>query len=120
MRDSRSFLELRRLAYKAKRNPSYWAVLHDALLETFPRVYEREIAVAENRAAQRGPYGPQNIWFLPARLTKETRRYGMFHLLFEIHSTDFQPPKGHVTFGREPLFRGAVIVYTTQEGRFGQ
>lgn len=109
-RDPRSFLELRRLTYKAQRSPSYRDVLHDALLESFPRAYGHMIDVAENRVAQ---YGPQNIWFLPARLTKTTRRYETFHLLFEIHSTDFEPSKGHVGFAREPLFRGAVIVYTT-------
>lgn len=113
-RDPRSFFELRRLAYKAQRSLHYRAVLHDALLESFPGAYEHMIDVAENRAAQRGPYGPQNIWFLPARLTKTTRRYETFHLLFEIHSTDFEPLKGHVGFAREPLFRGAVIVYTTR------
>ena len=37
-RDPRSLLELRRLAYKAKRGGG-WQVLHDALLETFPKVY---------------------------------------------------------------------------------
>lgn len=112
-RDPRSFLELRRLAYQAKRSPSYQAVLHDALLESFPRTYQHEINVAENRAAQRGPYGPQNIWFLPARLTKTTRKYETFHLLFEIHSMDFKPPRD-LSPGREPLYRGAVVVYTTR------
>ena len=43
-----SFLTLRRMAYQADRRPGMRAVLHDALLETFPEVYQKRIDWAEH------------------------------------------------------------------------
>lgn len=48
-------MELRRLAYKAKRSEGARQVLHDALLETWPDVYTRMIEVAEDGASQQNP-----------------------------------------------------------------
>ena len=45
-RDPRSLLELRRLALRAKRSSANREVLHDALLETYPRTYEKFIRKA--------------------------------------------------------------------------
>ena len=43
---TRSLMELRRLAFKAKRSPETREVLHDALLEVFPRRYPRMLRAA--------------------------------------------------------------------------
>lgn len=84
-RDARSLMELRRLALRAQ--PSQWsygrpaerAVLHDALLETFPETYERFIKKAERLARIHDEtyfvvFQPQ---YLKARWREEhKRRYG--------------------------------------------
>ena len=52
--DPRSLVELRRLALRAQRKPGAREVLHDALLETWPRIYEDRISEAYQAAEMSG------------------------------------------------------------------
>ena len=65
-RDSRSLLELRRLAYRAPRDPGSRYVLQDALLETVPEAFEYYIAYAHDEDAR--TKREHIVWFDPERL----------------------------------------------------
>ena len=68
-RDPRSLLELRRLALRVRRNPDAREVLHDALLETFPREYEAWIRAAQQRA-KKFKNDEFAVVFYPSRLKR--------------------------------------------------
>lgn len=89
-RDRRSLLEIRRLAYRAGRSSpeAAWgradvrAVLHDALLETFPFEYPDVIRRADNqvkRETQRMARLHQEPWRRRAGVTQYVTRYVIFH-----------------------------------------
>lgn len=137
-RDPRSLLELRRLAYRAKRIPGMRDVLHDALLESFPNVYEEAIRRAHREVA----HGVEKfIIFLPSRLGPKPgawARSGRRPEKWRKHSAEmFFSIMDNVSPGREdtktsalesrffrstgagtlpnlPSFRSAIIVYRTR------
>jgi len=129
-RDPRSILELRRLAYKAKRTPGMREVLHDALLETFPAEYEEAIQRAYQEAES---HREKFIVFLPSRLSRSHRKHPP-EMLFVIRDNMTigqedtttkalearffrKPEPGRTNFGglpNIPSFRSAVIVYRTR------
>jgi len=132
-RDPRSLLELRRMAYKARRSIGMREVLHDALLETFPVEYEEAIRHAHQEAKTKDDFAAREkfIVFLPSRLKRQiyTRRKHPSDMLFLV--------RDNVTVGEEdtttraleermnrtsgfgslpniPSFRSAIIVYRTR------
>lgn len=64
---------LRRMAYQVNR-PGVRAVLHDALLETFPEQYTSKIEFAEKMAAH--DHHPYIVMFNPQALKKGSDRAG--------------------------------------------
>ena len=84
-RDPRSLMEVRRLALRAKRIHSQREVLHDVLLETFPREYEKAI----DEALEASEKGKEHVvMFMPSRLRSgEFRRM----LLPARHARPAQP-----------------------------
>lgn len=65
-RDPQSPLVLRRLAYRAPRDPAARYVLVDALLETVPVVFERYMEQAHKEDARSGL--EQIVWFRPKKM----------------------------------------------------
>lgn len=77
---NRSLMELRRLAYRAKRSDAAREVLHDALLETFP-YYSDVIRRVQNwtkREAQRMARLHRGVKHRPG-VTHFVQRYVVFH-----------------------------------------
>ena len=104
-RDPRSLMEVRRLALRAKRIHSQREVLHDVLLETFPREYEKAI----DEALEVTEKGKEHVvMFIPSRLRSgEFRRMLLpaMRVRRNIHGqqTPAQPPRFMRTSGG-PLF----------------
>ena len=95
-RDPRSLMEVRRLALRAKRIHSQREVLHDVLLETFPREYEKAI----DEALEASEKGKEHVvMFMPSRL----RRGEFRRMLLPAMRVPPQPPRFMRTSGG-PLF----------------
>lgn len=138
-RDLHNPLELRRLAYKAKRIPGMREVLHDVLLETFP-AYEATLARAYREAAS----GAEKIIvFLPHRMVPRSQEWWagsgrrpekrrrlspeMFFTILDnvtlgkedtstkaLEARFFRPSGGAGTLPDTASFRTAVIVHRTR------
>jgi hypothetical protein len=65
-------MELRRLAYRAQRSLAAREVLHDALLETFPKEYAEWID--ETERVSDGRHYRTALWFFPNRLKRSSNK----------------------------------------------
>ena len=117
----RSYLELRRLAGRAHRNPDALAVLQDAVQETLPTELANAIEEAERQAV--GSPWPWVVWFFPARLNRQTRRHSTTRHAFEAHRSDINKNwlRSSQCFttkeGRDDLAR-AIVIYRTGRPRY--
>lgn len=102
-RDPRSLMELRRLALRARRHPEQTAVLHDALLETFPYEYEEKIEFAEK--ISRADHVPYIILFDPKALSRAGRketRTSSGRTLFAVYGNPVLRPTDRADYRRYP------------------
>lgn len=126
-RDPRSLLELRRLAYHTPRDHAARLVLHDALLETVPAIFERYVSQAHEEDKRTGL--EQIVWFRSSGTTphyiyekkKKKREQRRSPLLYWFYQTANLPGSTSQTIDVERaqrksmgFERGMVIVYRTR------
>ena len=112
---------LRRMAYQAARHPEMALILHDALLETYPRVYGDTIERAEELARSwivgrsAGPPGVYYVVFFPHRLSGKPRPAQLFDV-YSGWSGDRQPDRGPRALARVVrlhMDKVAIATYST-------
>lgn len=112
---TRSLMELRRLAYRAKRSAAAREVLHDALLETFPLEYSDVIRRAQNqtkRKAQHMAHLHRDSWRPPEGSTHFVERYVVFHPRYLKYVT----PSGRKLYPNWTKRKRASILFTIETG----
>ena len=115
-------LALRRLALRARRDPSLLPVLHDALLEAFPEEYRAKIDFAERSAVSERRF--YLIVFNPEMLVAKSprgrrlhswgnRRFAVFELSIDQEEDN---PIGHAIArvvmnvrARDPVATGSIV-----------
>lgn len=121
-------LQLRRLAHATTRDRSMTPVLHDALLEMYPKRYQDTIDLAEREARKHGE--SYIVFFNPrAMVNPPMRAGGRLHDyigLFSIHGGAFSrypnAPWHAIPeiISRTPLRKGSVLVYIAGLRRRGR
>lgn len=132
--DPRSLLELRRLAYHAPRDSAARYVLHDALLETVPAIFEKYIEHAHHEDTHSGL--EQVVWFRPKRMyhylskvaqqEQKRKRWNPINWFFigtnrghlaktiDIERSEKRYTNEPGTVGHSMFKQGVVIVYRTR------
>lgn len=98
--------ELRRMAYRAGRVPGMRAVLHDALLETFPREYQHKIDAVDQWDKEHGYR--HTVFFDPLALISKRVHRSLFYMFGDVAATELR---------RHDPYRRVVLVYESRPKR---